>query len=446
MHNKDNFSRWLMFRREDNYSVSQILDDIEIVGACFKEYTISTFNIWDVEVPIKIDAIIHSLKKKEKNNMILALDTRIDSLLYYREYLSERIRKPEPKHDDSALIYKYRNKLNETMACLEERYADKPASSIAEIASENQDLQIKDMSKWTQLLYGKSAREYLLEEHIITKPKKEHSINDDEAVAYISKTDAFLFQKYRNKPVYTLTQLIDENDSINFNYFGELTKWQYDETAKEHLIRIGLISKPSNNGKSNLDKVIDILNSLISKYSNNPAASMNQIVRENPDFSLYEFNRLSESVYGKSGKSLLIKWRVIDQNHKTNASKKTNKSQLEIAESSSLASTKDATDKKPNILLEKSSDIKQDSPISFGDWLHKHYSGNISLVESYFKKVDEKLSGSSFATKSIMSVDSYNDLKPYLTVIEQIVFDMNGYNDAREATSQFTEHLLARYH
>ena len=92
MNKKYSFSRWLILLGENDYSVSRILDDIEIVGAWYKKHYLSSYNIWEVEVPIKIDVIIISLKRKEKNNKVLALDTRIDSLLYFREYLSEKLR------------------------------------------------------------------------------------------------------------------------------------------------------------------------------------------------------------------------------------------------------------------------------------------------------------------------------------------------------------------
>ena len=395
----------------------------------------------------------------------------MDSLLYFREYLSEKLRKPAPEPDNSALISKYRTKLNELMAQLEERYADKPASSLAEIISENKDLQLKDIGKWTKLLYGKTAREYLYEEHIITKvKKKDYSISDDEAVAYITKIDFFLIKKYRHIAVNTLQQIKDENKNIDFRYYGELTKWQYDETAKEHLIRIGMISKPVvYNGRSNLDKVIDILNSLISKYSNNPAHSMNQIVRENPGFSLYEFNRLSESVYGISGKELLIKWGVIDPCQKGDSVKKIagkttqktypvkaptkeedsqseqiNRTDQELSEFPQPVLFNNSLEDVPELKTGVVCDKKQDKPLSFREWLHRCYSGNISLVESYLEKVDAKLSGTSFAAGSILNIDRYSELKPYLTVIEQIVFDINGYNEARDAASQYSIYLLKR--
>ena len=594
MYNRETFNRWLLLIGESNASARSIIEDVEIVARYYKKYTVGTFEIWNVEDPAKIGAIICILSKKEKNNKDLSLKSRMDSLYYYEEYLLV-IEIQKEKHPNwDVMLANYQTKLNETMALLEERYSAIPAYSLNELIESNKDIDFTSLSTWTKALYGKTAREYLCEEGIISKRirKRSFELLDDEESSYITGVVELLNSKYSQAPAETLRQIEDENSEIDFRFFNEATKRQYNETAKEHLVRKGLIKKPIVDRRTNLDKVIELLNVLIKKYSSNPAKGINQIVSETPNFPMSEFNRLSEKVYGRSAEELLRKWGVIrkkedkiaiGEDKKSKCKEKSvNSSVIESAKSeqehfewgeyeavilidqfhsmlqrelpknlvasivsgllkdraNALGQTIDPRytslieitrclseleyiysygkkgtrcesevfkhlmkmhrhdrvkffdllnlalngeyakpivsavnsvlendvtigreiDDVPNnsycdlpetlAIVEEQQMIDSDSSfrdsvtvLSFGEWLQLNCSNVYTIVLSYFNRVDEKLRGASFAQRSILEIDNADELKPYVSVIEQVVFDSKGQDEAMNGILKYMEYL-----
>ena len=210
--------------------------------------------------------------------------------------------------------------LDEIITILQNRYKEKKASSVVQIAGENKDLNISAINRFANLYYGMTRTDLLIEKGILSNSEP---VNVKSRLVYNSETKHYeeedtyyetviekLIEKYKDEKAEKLLQVYGENNNISAGSFNKRKKKKYGLTAKEFLLQKGVIEESAKNGKGLSDnQVLELGESYIEqlreRYLDHKAQSLMQVFEENPEISqgyFYKYARLK----GKRGVKKLL--------------------------------------------------------------------------------------------------------------------------------------------
>ncbi len=133
----------------------------------------------------------------------------------------------------------------------------------------------------------------------------------------------YLMAKYSDNPAQTLGQMSSENKGVvNFAYMNTWTRALFGITASQFLVKKGLLLPNENAPRPAEERLAEIIDPLVEKYSNNPAKSYAQLIDENPELQIPSINKWTRKLHGVSTKDYLVMVGIIVEDAIDNKSKK----------------------------------------------------------------------------------------------------------------------------
>ncbi len=240
---KEGFVRWLSSRNESNDTINEHVVNLETISSCYALYLGSSFDIWEVVSPKKIDAILNAANSSKKAKAIFSNFSK-PSLFTLKKYLIEVVNSANETHIEwrtqSSVDNEidFRNKLDSATKYLESKYNGVSVPTLRQLQNENSLINFGYFNIWTQQLYGKTAGQYLIEKGILCAKELDTRASSERLSDYTNT----LKQRYGNKKAITLAQVISENPDIPFSMINLWTRELFNKSAKDYLIEKGIIT------------------------------------------------------------------------------------------------------------------------------------------------------------------------------------------------------------
>ncbi len=212
-------------------------------------------------------------------------------------------------------------KLCEVVDLLLTRHANHPAANLKELKKQNPDIDFASVDIWAKEVYGRTTREYFCHKGILSPlTEKTPEEKKKERLTNLNTITNQLLERYSKQPAPSLTEIIRRNPDIAVTSINALAKEFYSLTSSEYLRNKGILlplaeKTPEEKRNEKINKLDEVTSILLERYSKQPAPSLTEIIKRNPDIAVTSVSIWTRELYNKSASEYFSEKGILEKEH-----------------------------------------------------------------------------------------------------------------------------------